>query len=108
MEENDQEEYPEPDGQTKLERTQKRERKIGKKYKKILKERKETAGDISVMSDPYLRKRFKTDDDDDDDKDDYHIIPLDGCVLNTCYYQYASQQIHVLVDDNLYLFLTFR
>ena len=51
MEGNDQEEGPEPDGQTELERIQ--------KYKKTGIGRMEKAGDLSVKVDPYFWKRLK-------------------------------------------------
>ena len=52
--ESDQEEESKPDGQNKLERIQKSEGKIGKKYKKTGSERIETSGDFSVIVDPYI------------------------------------------------------
>ena len=50
------EEDPKSDGQTKLERIQKREGKIGKKHRKTGSGRIETAGDFSAIVDPYLLK----------------------------------------------------
>ena len=64
LRENYQEEDPELDGQIKLERIQKCEGKIGKKYMKTASGRIETAGDFSVIVDPYLWKRLKNDDGD--------------------------------------------
>ena len=61
---NDQEEVPEPDGYTKLERIQKQEQVIGNKYKKAGSGRIETNGDFSVIVDSYHRKQLKNDDDD--------------------------------------------
>ena len=55
MEENNQEEDPEPDEQTKLERMQKLEGKIGKKYKERGSGRTEMAGDYSAIA--YLLEK---------------------------------------------------
>ena len=54
----DQEEGPDINGQTKLERIQTLEGEIGEKFKKIICGRMETAADFSVKVDPYLWKRL--------------------------------------------------